>query len=206
MFKKILTAALAAGALALNAPVAQADAPRFDCSFDSVQQDTATGQNYEGAAWGYIAHAEGGDVTIRCYIAVNGVEASSTPTGTGSNGAAVTSGRVTFAATDTDSVQLCAEYTSPHASDNVCFESTSTQIPPQEVIDLLISLFETIDATLAPVWSTLTDIEKTYIDPTLCDVLDGIPGTYGPVTINTQGDVFIDGEPFWDCPPYDLFP
>src|SRR5688500_11155395 len=78
VLKKIITAALAAGALALNAPVALADAPVYDCNFNSVQQADATGQNYEGAAWGWAVHPDGGNVTIRCYVTVNGTEVSST--------------------------------------------------------------------------------------------------------------------------------
>ena len=37
-----------------------------------------------------------------------------------------------------------------------------------------------------------------------CPVLASLAGTYGPVTINGEGDVYIDGEPFWDCPPYNI--
>ena len=31
-------------------------------------------------------------------------------------------------------------------------------------------------------------------------------GEYGVFSVNGQGDVFLLGEPFWDCPPFDLFP
>ena len=51
-------------------------------------------------------------------------------------------------------------------------------------------------------------IESTmmnYVDPTMCPVLASQAGTYGLVVINAQGDVFVGGEPQWDCPPYDLW-
>ncbi len=188
MFKKILTAALAAGALALNAPVALADDPVYDCNFNSVQQETATGQNYEGVAWGYATHPGGGTVSIRCYITVNGSEVASTPTGTGT-GAAFTQGRVTFAATDSDNVLLWAEVTTDHGTTNHPYETTHTQIPPQAVLDVLDSVFDTIadvtkpaDAVIclalktagAPaVVNAATSVTGIYMDADDCDIWDG---------------------------------
>jgi hypothetical protein len=199
LFKKIMVAALAVGALALNAPVAMADDPVYDCGFDSNQQETVTGQNYEGVIYGYIAH---GDGTLRCYITVNGGDVGADvevqAPGAGAE-------RISFAANDTDAVNICWEVTTSHGTETGCAESTHTQIPPQAVIDLLILIAETVDGALVPVFDLLTDIEKTYIDPNVCPALAAAAGTYGPITINSQGDVFIDGEPFWDCPPYDLF-
>ena len=200
MFKKIMMAGLAVGALALGAPAAQADDPTFDCNFNSVQQEASTGQSFEGAAYGYIVHAGDASATIRCYIAVNGGEASSTPTGTG-----VTAGRLTYSAGDTDVVTFHAEYCTSHGCTTHDYETVRQEIPPQEVWDLLFALAETLDAALAPVFDAITNIEKTVIDPAVCPVLAGLAGTYGPVTINAQGDIFIDGEAFWDCPPYDIF-
>lgn len=210
LLKKLMMAGLAAGALALNAPAAVADAPTFDCNFNSLHQEDATGQNYEGVAWGYVHHAGGGPVSIRCYITVNGTPASSTPTGTGDT-AATTAGRVTFAAGETDNVLLWAEVTTVHGTINQPYPTSTTQIPPQEVIDLLIDIATLIDEQLAPVWDEINNLVIQHIDPALCDLLKMFPGTYGTppgpvITINAQGDVFIDGEPFWDCPPYDLFP
>lgn len=34
---------------------------------------------------------------------------------------------------------------------------------------------------------------------TLCSLP---PGRYGPVTITGDGDVWVNDEPYWDCPPY----
>jgi hypothetical protein len=41
-------------------------------------------------------------------------------------------------------------------------------------------------------------------DAVTCPVLASLAGDYGAIVINAQGDVFVAGEPFWDCPPYDL--
>jgi hypothetical protein len=78
------------------------------------------------------------------------------------------------------------------------------------VFDTLDTVIQAIIDLLTLVEDTLSDIEKTFVDPTVCPVLAGLAGTYDlspviVVTINGQGDIFLDGEPFWDCPPYDLF-
>ena len=182
MFKKILLVAAATSALALNAPVAHADAPTADCGFESVQQADATGQSYEGVAYGSVAHGEGGPVSIRCYVTVNGTVAASTPTGTGT-GFAITQGRITFAAAETDDVRLCYEATTVHGLESGCGETTNTQIPPQEVIDLLNSIL-------------------VLVDPTICDALKLVAGNYGPIVIDAQGDVYVNGVLWYDCPPY----
>ena len=46
--------------------------------------------------------------------------------------------------------------------------------------------------------------EKTWVDPIVCPLLVGVRGTYADVTIDDQGDVYVSGEPLWDCPPYDI--
>ena len=187
MFKKIMMAGLAVGALALGAPAAHADDPTFDCNFNSVQQEASTGQSFEGAAYGYVVHAGDAGATIRCYIAVNGSEVSSTPTGTG-----VTAGRLTYSAGDTDVVTFHAEVCTSHGCSTHDYETVRQQIPPQEVIDALNAVID-----------LLNDNVFSQIDPTLCPLLAGLAGTYGPVTIGADGDVSIDPLGLiWDCPPY----
>ena len=183
MFKKILMASLAAGALALNAPVATAAEATGECGFDSVQQDSTTGQNYEGVAYGFASDTDGDPVSIRCYITVNDVPAAagSTPTGTGT-GVATTSGPISFEAAEGASVELCTEVNGVLQD---CATSTNTQVPPQEVLDIINSVLE-------------------LVDPTICPVIAALAGTYGPILINTQGDIYINGGGFYDCPPYDM--
>ncbi|HWL37069.1 MAG TPA: hypothetical protein VNQ77_12845 [Frankiaceae bacterium] len=43
-------------------------------------------------------------------------------------------------------------------------------------------------------------------DGQICPRLQLLAPGAGPVVVNSQGDVFVAGEPFWDCPPYDLWP
>lgn len=44
-----------------------------------------------------------------------------------------------------------------------------------------------------------------YIDPTVCPVLAAFAGTYGTITITSEGDIFVRGEHTHDCPPYDIW-
>ena len=186
MIKNLMIASLAAGALALNAPAAFAEHAVFDCGFDTVAQETATGgqDTFTGAAYGYVVSPTPGEsVSIRCYVSVDGAEVASTPTGSGTQ-AATTAGQVTYTATDTQDVDLCAEWTAGSESGSTCFETTTTQIPPQEVIDLIVLLTSIPDPLICPVFAGLT------------------PGVPGVVDIDAEGDIALAGGDFWDCPPY----
>ncbi|HVF06935.1 MAG TPA: hypothetical protein VNA20_19010 [Frankiaceae bacterium] len=189
MLRKLAAAAVAVGALALNASPAMADPPTYDCRLRAVQQDDVTGSTYEGVLAGVIVHDSA--VTIRCYITVNGVQADTTPTGTGT-GVAVTQKQVSFLAGDTDTVRLCIQW-SAGTGGTTCVPVVPPQVPPQVVYD-------TIDGVLWQVWP---------IVPSICPYLKRLAGTWGTppgpvVFINSQGDVYVDGEPQWDCPPYDI--
>ena len=208
MFRKAMLAAVVAGALATGATPALADDPVYQCRFNALHQSDATGQNFEGAAWGTVDHAGGGTVSITCTVEVNGTPVSSTPTGTGTDGRAATAARVTYAAGDTDKVELCAIATAhtPPQTYKTCFETTRTQIPPQEVIDLLIDLFDQIDAALAQLFDSLNDVIEEFVDGPLCAELKEHAGTYtvggSTVVITDEGDIYVDGEFIWNCPPY----
>ena len=211
MFKKLVASSIVVGAMALGAPIAQAAPPTsVDCGFNSVAQETATGgqDTFTGAAYGYIVGAQGETaVSVKCVVKVNGAGVSETTVGTGSV-VATSQGQVTYTADDDDDVDLCAVWTTSTHSGEACGDATTTQIPPQAVIDLLISIAEQIDAALAPIFQALSDAEVQFVDPLLCPVLIAIRGIVnipGVIEINDQGDVFLLAEPFWDCPPYDLF-
>ena len=197
LLKKIMMAGLAVGALALNAPAASAGHATVNCRFNAVSQATATGQDtWEGAAEGYIVGNAGEAVSIRCVVKVNGAVRAATAWGSGTT-AATTADRVTYVRTLTEVTQLCAQYTTAHGPGETCFATTTTQIPPQEVIDALDAVFD-----------LLTEVEKTVIDPVVCPVLQSLNGSYGPIEIKpgtggTGGDVYINGELWWDCPTYE---
>ncbi|HVF04827.1 MAG TPA: hypothetical protein VNA20_08310 [Frankiaceae bacterium] len=188
MLKNLAVSTVAAAALALGAPAATADAPVYDCRLRSVQQDDVTGSAYRGVLAGVIAHDADSALSIRCRITVNGVTQAQTPVGSGTTVAA-THQEVSFAAGGSDVVQVCADYSSGHGSGTTCITVGIIQIPPQEV-------YELFDNAPPPNW----------YDSVVCPALKTLAGNHGGVlVVNGQGDVYVNGEPLWDCPPYDVF-
>ena len=117
--------------------------------------------------------------TVWCELEVNGVVQDATvPTSVTIAGAGAD--LLTYTkASDYDVVALCTviEWDLPDVRD--CGTATTTTIPPYEP---------------GP-------------DPTLCEVLRLLaPGVPGVVDVNDQGDIWLAGDGFFDCPPYgDVF-
>lgn len=70
-----------------------------------------------------------------------------------------------------------------------CRESLRVPPPPDQCLSLecgpLGFLYGALDRTLCPVFATLPDVP-------------------GVVEFADDGDIDVAGEPFWDCPPYDV--
>jgi hypothetical protein len=192
LLKKILISSLAVATLGVSAPISHAAAVTADCGFDTIAQETVTGgqDTFTGVAYGYaVSDTAGASISVSCEVRVNGGTAASTTPGP-SGQASVTAGQVTYTASDADTVTLCAVWTGSESGE-ACGPTTTQQIPPQEVIDLIDGLLQAIsDASGA-------------VDFVLCPILQGLtPGIPGVVDIDAAGDVTIAGIPFWDCPPY----
>ena len=186
MLKSSLMASLTAGALALNlpAPVATAFAATGQCGFDSVQNETVTGQNYEGVAYGIAVDDTGAPVTIRCFITVNGTPAPGASISGSGTGVAVAAGPVSFEAADGADVELCTEV---NGNLTGCADSTNTQLPPQEVLDALNEVLVLLDPMLCIPMMALNPV-------TLALGLD--------IVFDAEGDLFVNGDMIWDCPVY----
>lgn len=185
------TATVCVGLVALTAPPAAADAPTFDCRLRAVSYAPVTGRRwFEGVLVGFVAH-EPSPVSIACRVTVNDIVRDGTSPGAGV-GYAYTGGTVRFPAGEYDVVKVCAYYTSTHGSGTSCNVVQIVEVPPQVVYD-------TVDAAY-PV--------RPIVDPPLCAALQSLQGTWGGpplhVDINSQGDVWVNGMPVYDCPPYDL--
>ena len=123
--------------------------------------------------------------TFRCYIQVNHepqpvAEVYATGTVVVAGGEVITYTSNSLS----DFVQLCQDvnYANSAIPDtSECFESSYPETPP---------------------------IFSEIVDGAVCPVLAALAGTYGgpppvPVIfINSQGDVWVDGEGQYDCPPY----
>lgn len=134
MMRGLLCAAVV---LAAAAPAASAHYHDADCAWEAVE--TAPGQ-WEGYAYGYAVGDPGDEITVTCYLKVNGTVATATPPGSGTT-VAVTHGPVAYAEGPLDSHVNCVRVTRNgvlYRDD--CYHVDNTQIPPQAVWDLLDQL------------------------------------------------------------------
>ena len=195
MTTRVMVALETLAGLAIGTPVASATPPSsLDCGFNVIAEEMVTGgqETYTGVAYGHVtvALAAAETVTIRCYVAVNGAEVSSTATGSGA-GAVSTFGQVTFTATDTDDIDLCAVWSTAFESGTVCVGTRRTQLPPQEVVDLL-------DDALTAV----QNVPDPTGEPLFCTAIP--PGPYPPdIVVDDDGDIYRDGSRVLDCAPFE---
>ena len=183
-----IVTALAAAALVLAHSAAYADEPTYECQVRAYPDrlDNPTRMD-DWLAVGVVAHDDAA-VSIRCYFELNGATLSTTQTVTG-DGAAVVVDRLSYYGDTTTGLSLCAKATVAGHPDAVrCRPFRVIQVPPQEVIDLVNDAF--VD----------------HVDPLLCDVLADVDEPPGPVVVDEEGDLYVLGEPMWDCPPYDIWP
>ncbi len=203
--RRTLGPALALGLLTLTAPSALA-APNDSksvghCGFDTLNQQNVSETAWTGvlyAAVGVFSYAHGNVVTARvtCEIRVNGVPQVSA-SGAGA-GLVAFAAPVTYEADVTDVVSLCTivDYTSdPTPTSVACPEATTTRLPPQETIDLLSYVLGWVNGAVVG-----------YVDPAACAAFQALAPGHGPVSITPEGDVYVGGEYFWDCPPYEYPP
>lgn len=181
---KLLLAGLAAGVLTLGAPAASASHDMIGGCGLVPLTDAVAGEGQLTSvlyAAGYVVSPDPVSVVITCYVVVNGVPqpgAAVTASGNPYVGGSV----VTYTAHPLDHVQLCQVVTSyssqgAHTTQE-CFEPDELELPPPIVWDV--------------------------VDPIACLALATASGVYGPVYVDDEGDVYVFGEPKYDCPPYDM--
>jgi len=190
----VATSAMAVG-LAPAASAAGGDTIHGGCFFDTDQQAVVTNGAYTGVIGdkSLTQDASGlpADATVSCQIQVNGFPAPGTTFSYSGAGAQAGVDRVSYAAAGTDWVALCQRVVYSDGTDTGwgCLSPCECQLPPQVIIDLLNSTFAVLDAQV-------------------CPVLVAAAGTYGPVTITPDGDVYVADpiglglNPLYDCPPY----
>jgi hypothetical protein len=214
--KKAALGALAATVMAMVTPMTAASADQGDtlkggCSFSTNRQAQVTNGQNQGVIsdLSLSQEASGGPsgATVQCWIDVNGVEAPGSRISASGNGVQANSAQITFAAGDTDAISECEQVTFDDGSTWVgadgtnpdCPAATTTQIPPQVVIDTLNTVIDAANAVL------IADV-----DPVICPILKNNLGgqTVGPLEINADGDVIVNDPvglvgKVYDCPPYD---
>jgi hypothetical protein len=210
--KKLLLAGVAAGALALGAPVAQADHVGYEgpgCTFNTLNDTTPGGQiggqnqwTGEAAILAIATDAagvpNGASITVECEMFING-NSQGVYLATSGTGIAATTyakenpgGVFSFSAADTDVVTVCDNVTIDGHFIQNCSDAETTQIVPQPVVDAINLAIDTLNSTV---------LEQ--IDPTICPFIGmAAPGVPGVVDITPEGDVFVVTELWYDCPPY----
>jgi len=213
---KVLLIGVAASVMAVGfAPAASAaggDIIDGGCFFNTDQQATLTG----GANVGVIGDksltqdASGLpiDATVSCQIQVNRAPAPGTTFSYSGFGVQAGVDRASFTAGPADSVNLCQRVVYADGTDTgwVCpgVEHCFIEGPPWPCLP------PAVNALLDLVNGVLNDAFTTIIDPQVCPVLVANAGTYGPVTIAPDGDVYVL-DPLgligvaYDCPPYGNF-
>ena len=188
----VLAAAALAACLAPGAHAASDSTYAGECSF-AAATDNVSGQgrmageiDVEMVVYSPTPEANPVWATVTCYIKVNGVAQPGAVITASGAVAVVGAGAITYVSENAyDVVELCTrvDYTGPGdatPTSDVCEASFTIELPPPHGDPFL------------------------WIDYVLCEELTKIPGAYGPVVIDEEGDISIAGEPFWNCPPYDV--
>ncbi len=197
----IIATALALGLLALTAPSAPAadqSWSRGDCGFDTVQAPSLTGDTWTGIGYADVVvysstHGNVVNATVTCELRVNGVT-QMTVSGSGTS-VVVFATPMSFHAAVTDVVSFCTvvDYTSDTTPTTVdCGAAVETQVIPQWTVDLIDWVIDVANYAIV-----------SEVDPRVCAAFQAFAPGSDPVTITPEGDVYIAGEFFWDCPPYE---
>jgi hypothetical protein len=205
--KRVVLAAFALGATALAGPTAAGaaapDVIHGGCGFNTDEQATLTGGQNVGVIYDLSVTTTGDvpplpiDATVTCWIEVNGVEAPHTRYSYSGPGVQAGADRISFAAGDTDTVWECESVTFADGTTQVM--DCPTPIPPAEVPPV-VGLLDAVNTVFV-----------SYVDPVVCPVLAATAGTYGPITIAPDGDVYVPDplalglSPIYDCPPYVIY-
>jgi len=195
-------------------PAAQAahHSTRFGCSYDTVTPPNANGP-WVGELNDFSVTRDGEipvDATVYCKIQQDG-GVDLTPTYSYS-GVGVQAGVDTVSFTPTTEFALVGLCQRTVYADGVdtgweCdYGDLVFYFPPPWVVDEMNLQADTINGILTG-----------DVDPQLCPLLAAHAGTYGPVTVQPDGDVYVspdptDGviepaelSPVYDCPPYGNF-
>jgi hypothetical protein len=186
------------------ASAAEADVTTGGCGFDTNSVPLQGGPTtYTGVMYDVSATHNGAGLptgaTVSCKILVNGVDAPGTLFDYPGYGAQAGADPMSFEAGPADIVLLCQRTVYADGTDSgwYCPSALPLPFPPQWVIDDINLAFGVVDG-----------VEVWDVDPRVCPVLAAHPGTYGDVTINADGDVYVADpfglglNPVYDCPPY----
>jgi hypothetical protein len=136
--------------------------------------------------------------TVTCWVQVDGVEAPGSRFSYSGFGLQAGVDHFSYHTGEFGSVYPCELVTFADGTSQLwdCGDDTF-YVPPHSVSGVLTIADNYLDAAY-----------RTVIDPVVCPALVRAAGTYGPVTIEPDGDVVVPAPfdlwvgPVYDCPPY----
>ena len=197
---KLLLVGLAGAAAGAASTPAQAH-PTFHyrggCAFMTISDGTDSPQTqWEGEvhAAGVATDAVTGapapavSITIDCELRINGATPGAVVFSVSGTGTAGGAGLFSFNADPDDIVTMCENVTVGGEFHKDCADATTTPIVPEPV-------------------SALIDEAEYVVDGAACPVIaaqaGGLADQPPAFDIRDDGDIYVHGEWFWDCPPYD---
>jgi hypothetical protein len=148
----------------------------------------------------------GEPVTASCELRVNGVSQGTVLGPVSGTGAVSGSSEITFTASQSDVVTLCAHVTTASATTVHCTDTTQTQAVPQPVVDLVTSASDVVGQATDP--SSAPDPHQSGAQAcTAYSVLAPVVAALGRpdiLRIDATGDVFLFDRLVEDCAPYAL--
>jgi hypothetical protein len=202
--KVFLSTGLAACLLAAAAPAASAH-PRYHyrggCGFHTISDGSdSPGTTWRGEADAVVVAtfdeprtpARTAPVTVACELYVDGMYVATPVVASGTGFAAGYAVPFEFTADPDSIVTLCDVVTVGGETHVDCGFSGGPPDPllPPFVVDFLNATFAFVSAVT---------------DDTVCAEFaaqDGGPVDQPPLDIRPEGDLYVGGEWFWDCPPY----
>jgi len=207
--RMLLVGVMASATVAAVAPAAGAtggDTIQGGCFFysDQVVAATETGGSVAGTIGdlSFTQDATGlpTDATVSCQLRYNDVPAPSTTFSYSGIGVQAGVDTFSFDVPPQSAESFCQRVVFADGTDTGwnCTPSFTCECPPPpSIADILHALLAPVEDVLAP-----------YVEPVACPVLAANSGTYGPVTIEPDGDVDVLDplaprlNPVYDCPPH----
>ena len=194
--KKLLLVSLAGVAAAVTPAQAH---PRYHyvggCGFSTIGDGTDNPQTHWDGEIHVVAFAEDAHagtpapvrIDIDCELRINGATPGTVVFSASGTGVAANVGQFSFNADPDDIVTMCDNVTVGGEFHKVCGDATTTSL---------------VDEPPPDPW----DAVARFIDQATCPSLASMSG--GPTDqppafdIRPDGDIYVDGVWFWDCPPY----
>lgn len=169
-----------------------------ECGFDAVDNaHAADGEDvFHGVLYGYAvlyspsAPAEPVSATVTCTLSFQ--DGSSFAASSSGTTVVYATEPIAFTADDPfDRAEFCQTvdfHDDGEPPRTACFEYTTEQVPPQEVVDVVDDVLATVPGARAALCAALRTAEPF------------VPDVWNTVMVTDDGDLYLGRYRFWDCP------